>query len=324
MPDQTLTPHGVMEGKGAYNRHATIPSGGGALAIPVLEDAARKIAVDPVDLPLVIADYRSSQGKNSLVPLGAALASIRQRVCPDRAVFVFHIDQPSNDFNSLFEVLSADANRYAASDDNVFPAGIARSFYEQVLPFESVHLGWCSYAAIWLSRIPGLLPGHFLPVHSSGSGMAAFVRQAAEDWKAFLGLRSRELRPGGRLVVVFPGRDDKGLVGLEDLIDGANAALSEMVAEGEIRAEERERMVVASYPRQKSELLAPFKRGGQFRGLSVEHYEFLSLPDAAWADYERDGDASALATKHALFFRSVFVPSLGSALTGCERATLPH
>ena len=39
-------PHGVMEGKGAYNRHAKIPAGGAALALPLLEKAVRKIALD--------------------------------------------------------------------------------------------------------------------------------------------------------------------------------------------------------------------------------------------------------------------------------------
>jgi hypothetical protein len=40
----------------------------------------------------------------------------------------------------------------------------------------------------------------------------------------------------------------------------------------------------------------------------------MSLPDAAWDDYERDGNVKGLATKHALFFRSVFVPSLALSL----------
>ena len=39
------------------------------------------------------------------------------------------------------------------------------------------------------------------------------------------------------------------------------------------------------------------------------------LSDSAWTDYERDGDSTALAAKHALFFRSVFMPSLATALT---------
>jgi hypothetical protein len=37
--------------------------------------------------------------------------------------------------------------------------------------------------------------------------------------------------------------------------------------------------------------------------------------DAEWNDYERHGNREALATKHALFLRSVFMPSLASALT---------
>lgn len=263
---------------------------------------------------MVIADYGSSQGKNSLAPMRAAVEILRPRIGPDRAVFIFHVDQPSNDFNSLFEVLSGDPDRYAAGDANVFPSAIGRSFYEQVLPAESVHLGWCSYAAVWLSRIPGRIPGHFIPVRAAGPPLAAFARQAAEDWEAFLGLRARELRPGGRLVLVFPGRNDERLTGFEDLMDHANAALGEMVEAREIQSEERERMVLATYPRTKGELIAPFEADGQFRGLRVDHYELLSLPDAAWADYERDRDVRALATKHAMFFRAVFVPSLASAL----------
>ena len=39
-----------------------------------------------------------------------------------------------------------------------------------------------------------------------------------------------------------------------------------------------------------------------------------ALPDAAWTDNEQDGNKEALATKHALFFRAIFVPTLASAL----------
>ena len=61
--------------------------------------------------------------------------------------------------------------------------------------------------------------------------------------------------------------------------------------------------------------LAPFAKGGQFRRLIVEDCEMSVLPDAAWADYRLDGDKEALATKQSQFFRSVFMPSLASALT---------
>jgi hypothetical protein len=57
--------HGVMEGKGAYNRHAALPAGGAALALPLLERAIRDVEIDSGSQPIVIADYGSSQGKNS-------------------------------------------------------------------------------------------------------------------------------------------------------------------------------------------------------------------------------------------------------------------
>jgi hypothetical protein len=48
--------------------------------------------------------------------------------------------------------------------------------------------------------------------------------------------------------------------------------------------------------------------------LTVEDFEMAVLPDAAWTEYERDGNKEALATKHAMFFRSIFMPSLASAI----------
>jgi hypothetical protein len=58
--------HGVMEGRGAYNKYAKLPAGGAALALPLFERAASNVELDTSDLPVVIADYGSSQGKNSL------------------------------------------------------------------------------------------------------------------------------------------------------------------------------------------------------------------------------------------------------------------
>jgi hypothetical protein len=87
-----------------------------------------------------------------------------------------------------------------------------------------------------------------------------------------------------------------------------------MVADGVITSEERSRMALGSYPRRKRDLLAPFGGNGKFQQLTLEDFEVSELSDAAWTEYQRDGDKEALATKHALFFRSVFVPSLASAL----------
>jgi hypothetical protein len=315
MSKEPTQPHGVMEGEGSYNKYAKLPAGGAALAMPLLEKAVRRVEFDAGDQPVVVVDYGSSQGKNSMAPMRVAIRNLRQRLGPNRPICVFHIDQPANDFNTLFEVLDADPDRYVLDEPNVFPSAIGRSFYESVLPPSSVHLGWCSYAAVWLSRIPTLIPGHFVCLRSTGRERAEFERQAADDWEAFLSLRARELRPGGHLVVVLPALADDGLSGFENIMDQANAVLAEMVADGALMAEERARMVLRAYPRRRCDLLAPFARGGgSFQHLTVEDLEMSALPDAAWTDYERDGNKGGLATKHALFFRSIFMPSLASAL----------
>jgi hypothetical protein len=320
MSDEARIPHGVMEGKGAYNRHAKLPAGGAALAIPLLENAVQRVAIDHGDRPLVIADYGSSQGKNSLAPMRIAIEGLRSRAGANRPIFVYHIDQPSNDFNSLFEVLDSDPDRYLLDDPHVCPCAIGRSFYGQVLPRGYVDLAWSSYAAVWLSRVPGPVPGHFIAFRGQGEPLPEFAAQGAKDWEAFLSLRALEVRPGGRLVVVLPAVQEDGTTGFEHLMNEANEVLGEMVAAGVLLAEERARMALGSYPRRKSELLAPFKASGQVQGLTVEDCEVSVLADAAWADYQRDGDKGALVAKHALFFRSIFVPSLASALRGAGDA----
>jgi hypothetical protein len=306
--------HGVMEGKGAYNKHAQLPADGAALALPLLEKGIRDLELDSGDQPVVVADYGSSQGKNSLAPMQTAIRDLRKRIGPSRTISVFHIDQPSNDFNSLFEVLHADANRYVLDEPEVYPAAIGKSFYEKVLPAGAVHLGWSSYAAVWLSRVPTLIPRHFISVGSTGSVRTEFEHQAARDWETFLALRARELRPGGRLIVVLPGIADDGSAGLEPLFDHANGVLEEMVADGAITSQERSRMALRAHPRRTRDLLAPFARNGKFAQLNVEDCAMSEVQDAPCDQYLRDQNEEALATKRTLFFRSIFVPSLACAL----------
>ena len=128
MPSTPALTHGVMEGNGAYNRHSALPAGGAALALPLLEKAVQSIELDMEEQPIVIADYGSSQGKNSLLPVRTAIRTLRRRIGTHHAISVFHVDQPANDFSTLFAVLNADPDRYVLDEANVFPAAIGRSF----------------------------------------------------------------------------------------------------------------------------------------------------------------------------------------------------
>jgi hypothetical protein len=63
-----------------------------------------------------------------------------------------------------------------------------------------------------------------------------------------------------------------------------------------------------------SDLVAPFAVDGRFQSLILKATESCLLNDSAWACYQTDGDAETLATKHAMFFRTVFTPTLASFL----------
>ena len=320
MPDASTPAHAGMEGHGAYNRHAKLQAGGAALALPLLEKATEKIPFDVKDQRIVIADYGSSQGKNSLAPMRVAIKTLRRRLGPERPILVFHVDLPVNDFGSLFDVVDNDPNSYVLDEPNVYPCAVGRSFYRQVLPRQSVHLGWCSYAVVWLSRIPAMVPGHMVVIRATGSVRAAFERQGAEDWETFLSLRASELYPGGRLVVVLPALNDDGQCGFESLFDQANSVLRAMVDCGRLGAEERARMVLGAFYRRTDDLVAPFRRDGKFQNLTVEACELSALEDAAWADYQLHRNKEVLAAQQAMFFRATFMPSLAAALKDPQNA----
>ena len=108
-----------------------------------------------------------------------AIGAFRSQAGPDRPIFVFHVDQPSNEFNSLFQVLHSDPDRYGANDANVFPDAIGRSFYERVFTHGYVNLGWSSYAVVWLSRLPAHIPNHVFIPRCTGPERAEFGGQGA-------------------------------------------------------------------------------------------------------------------------------------------------
>lgn len=126
-------PHATaMEGKGAYNVHSALQASGGAVAVPWFEEAARLVPIDRNEGPLVIADYGSSQGKNSLEPIRAAISVLRARSSRDRPLLVYHTDLPANDFGELFRVLEDDPNSYLLGEQSVFSYAAGRSFYRQL------------------------------------------------------------------------------------------------------------------------------------------------------------------------------------------------
>src|ERR1700749_4064304 len=86
--DPGLVTPAAMEGQGRYNRSSQVQAAGLSPAVPMLERAAREVPLPDGHLPIVIADYGSSQGHNSLAPVGAAIDVLRGRAERKRAISV--------------------------------------------------------------------------------------------------------------------------------------------------------------------------------------------------------------------------------------------
>src|ERR1700728_2925255 len=118
--DPSLFTPSPMEGQGGYNRSSQVQAAGLSPAVPMLELAARTVTLPAGSQPIVIVDYGSSAGHNSLLPLGTAITILRQRIGSDRAISVVHTDLPENDFPVLFETLNTHPNSYLRRDPAVF------------------------------------------------------------------------------------------------------------------------------------------------------------------------------------------------------------
>eukprot|EP01099_Mayorella_cantabrigiensis_P000707 TRINITY_DN1311_c0_g1_i1.p1 TRINITY_DN1311_c0_g1~~TRINITY_DN1311_c0_g1_i1.p1 ORF type:complete len:484 (+),score=118.96 TRINITY_DN1311_c0_g1_i1:78-1454(+) len=116
------------------------------------------------------------------------------------------IDLPSNDWFKLFQTYQTNPARGKIS---YFAVG--SSFYQQVLPENSVHFAFSASAIDWLSPStqPVTLKSHisdsFLP--ENDPQLSPFLHQAKLDWLNFLRSRANELVKGGRLFMINPAID---------------------------------------------------------------------------------------------------------------------
>ncbi|MEZ0363467.1 SAM-dependent methyltransferase [Mycobacterium sp. pUA109] len=289
-------------------------------AIAAFERAAEAVPLPDPPQPIVLADYGAADGRNALLPLGAAITVIRRRTRHEHAVLVAHTDAPHNDFTDLFSTLADDPDSYLHTDSASFPAAIGRSFYGQILPSKSVTLGWTSWATMWLSRPAAELPeipDHVLSAYSADdTARAAYARQAAQDWHDFVAFRGRELGPGGRLTVLTMAVGEDGEFGYRPLFDAIAATLGDQVRDGLLGAEEARRMTIPIFARSEKDFRAPFAPSDRFEGCSIEQLEIFEADDPFWADYAADHDAARFGARWAAFTRLSAFPTLAGALDG--------
>jgi hypothetical protein len=302
-------------GSPAYTESSRLQAAGLRPATILFEEAAHTVAIPRAPQPIAIADYGAATGYNSLLPIGAAIAVIRKRTRSDHAILVAHTDVADNDFTALFSTLSDDQDSYLKKDSATYTSAVGRSFYTQILPSDSIALGWSSWAIHWLRNVPMPIPDHVEISHSTDQeARRAYAQQAAADWRDFIAFRGRELAPGGRIVVLTVGLENAGGSGFTTAYDAIMTALDQFVAEGLITADEVHRMSVPSTGRDEKDFRAPFAPSGRFEGLEIEHLEMINGEDRFWSRFQSDKDPSAFGSNWAEFLRASMFPMLAAAV----------
>ncbi len=258
------------------------------------------------DCAFVLSDMGCADGGTSLNMIRSAIKAVNaeRSALP---VQVIYADQPRNDFNALVGIVHGltDFKSYIGEFENVFPVFSGTSFYKQIVPSNTLHLGFSATAMHWLSAKPTNISNHVHAVGAQGQELEVFQNHARRDWETILRHRANELRPGGHLVLVNFCRDEQGCyLGNTDginMFDTFNHIWQQFVDDNVITRDEYVNMTLPQYYNTVEEFSAPFTDSNSEiseAGLRLEHIETRVVDCPFKIDFQRHGDAKRFAREY--------------------------
>ena len=133
----------------------------------LLREALDRVAVvEGREVAFVVADLGCSCGSNSINVVDVIIKHMMKRYqalgWQPPEFSAFFSDLPSNDFNTLFQLLPPLANYGAVNMEeclaannhrSYFAAGVPGSFYRRLFPARSVHVFHSTFSLHWLSQV---------------------------------------------------------------------------------------------------------------------------------------------------------------------------
>nr|CAD70190.1 carboxyl methyltransferase [Bixa orellana] len=271
---------------------------------PLTEAAIKELyATIKPQTRLVIADLGCSSGPNTFLAVSElvdAVGEFRKKATRNSPEIQTNLnDLPRNDFNTLFRSVDKfNQKAKAVDEDNIyFVSGVPGSFYNRLFPSESIHFIHSSYARHWLSQVPkgrtndaGLErnKGNIYIANSSPQSVwKAYLRQFQTDFANFLKIRSRENKPGGRMVLAFVGKDESPLASRQECCAVYNLlamALSGLVAEGLLADSKVDQFNLPKYNPSPQEIMPLVRKVGSFEIAKLENHE------RQWESCPQDAD----------------------------------
>jgi gibberellin A4 carboxyl methyltransferase len=161
------------DGEFSYHRMGVLQAHTIRKLKPLMAEAVKHMSL-PEQGPLHIADFGCSTGRNSISHMNFIVKCITDRyvesgenkchvTCMPEMLVSF-IDLPGNDFNTLIQLLESEATN--AKDlatsingadvgraSSYFSAMVGGSFYNRLLPKESMHFAICTFSLHWMSQV---------------------------------------------------------------------------------------------------------------------------------------------------------------------------
>ncbi|XP_059283731.1 indole-3-acetate O-methyltransferase 1-like [Lycium ferocissimum] len=256
-----------------------------------LKDALDEVQLNSPDIPFVIADLGCSCGSNTIFNIDVIVEHMSKRyeaIGQEPPEFsAFFSDLPSNDFNTLFQLLPPLANNGCRSmeeclDSNshrsYFAAGVPGSFYRRLFPARSIDVFYSAFSLHWLSQVPDIVLDKRssaynkgkIYIHGANENTAnAYKKQFQTDLANFLGSRSKEMKSGGSMFLACLGRTsvdptDQGGAGL---LFGTHFqdAWDDLVQEGLITSEKRDKFNIPMYAPSIQDFKEVIEANGSFK-----------------------------------------------------------
>jgi hypothetical protein len=300
-------------------------SGGGLYSLATIGakhviDAATPLVLDAInDLPqesiangFTLSDMGTADAGTSLSMISKAIDAAAERA-PDAPITIVYSDQPRNDFNALIANVHGlgSFDSWFEQRENLFPLVSGTTFYKQILPAESLNIGFSATAMHWLSNKVCNISNHVQAVGATGEELQAFRVQAHADWRKILLHRAHELKPGGKLVLINFARDEQGRylgnTGGINMFDTFNRIWQSFLADKRISQIEYEGMTLPQYYNTVEEFSAPLtdKTDAVYNaGLRLDHIDTRIVKCPYAQAYKEHGDAAKFAEEYIPTIRS--------------------
>ncbi|XP_021288164.1 indole-3-acetate O-methyltransferase 1 [Herrania umbratica] len=303
------------KGEGSYANNSQAQALHARSMLHLLEESLDSVHLNSPEVPFVVVDLGCSCSNNSIYIVDVIIKHMIKRYeSSDRwdqppEFSAFFSDLPSNDFNTLFQLLPPLANYNGGSSmeeclasnghRSYFAAGVPGSFYRRLFPARSIDVFHSAFSLHWLSQMPETVldrrstaynKGRVF-IHGAGESTAsAYRKQFQTDLAAFLRARSIEMKRGGSMFLVCLGRtsvdpSDQGGAGL---LFGTHFqdAWDDLVQEGLISSEKRDNFNIPVYAPSLQDFKEVVEADGSFTINKLEVFKggsplVVSRPDDA-------------------------------------------